>query len=80
MQEGRWSEKDGGRREEVQGKTRMTTRITTLTATTMLHSLTESTLQTRTHEKSEGGVHPSLCARSFPVLYPPGVDHHHSGY
>ena len=57
MQEGGWSEKEGGRREEVQGKTRMTTTITTLTATTMLHSLTESTLQTRTHEKSQGDVH-----------------------
>ena len=37
VQEGAWSELEGGSREELRGKARMTMRITTLTATTMLH-------------------------------------------
>ena len=37
VQEGAWSELEGGSREDLQGKARMTMRITTLTATTMLH-------------------------------------------
>ena len=37
VQEGAWSELEGGSKEELRGKARMTMRITTLTATTMLH-------------------------------------------